>query len=136
VLRECTRVQGADAAYPASPGQIPAALGYGASGSPPKIPGGASLVFQVRVGAVEGWISRAAGESWTLPAKSFLFSPDPTRERSPIHKRTPGGAAVHRGAAQVSGACVDAWMLALTGAVVRHAPFPAVWAPKRISAHV
>jgi hypothetical protein len=30
--------------------QIPAALGYGASGSPPKIPGGASLVFQVCAG--------------------------------------------------------------------------------------
>lgn len=28
--------------------QIPSDLGYGAQGSPPKIPGGATLIFQAR----------------------------------------------------------------------------------------
>eukprot|EP00850_Spirogloea_muscicola_P024630 SM001178S25462 [mRNA] locus=s1178:1514:1818:- [translate_table: standard] len=34
--------------------KIPSDLGYGASGSPPKIPGGATLIFDTELVAVNG----------------------------------------------------------------------------------
>jgi FK506-binding protein 2 len=34
--------------------KIPSTLGYGAQGSPPKIPGGATLIFETELVAVNG----------------------------------------------------------------------------------
>ncbi|CAD5189455.1 peptidyl-prolyl cis-trans isomerase FKBP15-1-like [Musa acuminata AAA Group] len=43
--------------------KIPAKLGYGAQGSPPKIPGGATLIFDTELVAVNGKSSSDAGKS-------------------------------------------------------------------------
>ncbi|KAJ8461019.1 hypothetical protein OPV22_033945 [Ensete ventricosum] len=43
--------------------KIPSKLGYGAQGSPPKIPGGATLIFDTELVAVNGKSSSGAGKS-------------------------------------------------------------------------
>ncbi|KAI3964202.1 hypothetical protein MKW92_040099 [Papaver armeniacum] len=43
--------------------KIPAKLGYGAQGSPPTIPGGATVIFETELVAVNGKPSNAAAET-------------------------------------------------------------------------